>query len=102
MCREVCKQITLVLLAILVAHLMPKESHYRYTGRAAPYSIIKWTPEMKKSGMTHLHFVGTGELQWQGNSMWIENHTFLHMFGTLPEMTFLSDKSLKAEAHIFV
>lgn len=81
---------------------MPKESHYRYAGRAAPNSVVKWTPEMKKNGMTHLHFVGTGELQWKGNSMWIENHTFFHMFGTLPEMTFLSDEPLKAEAHIFV
>lgn len=101
MCNHVCKQITLVLLAILVAHLIPKESHWRLTGRAAPNSVLKWTPEVRKQGMIHLHFVGNGELRWQGNTLWIENHTFMHMFGTLPEMTFFSDTSLNANAHIF-
>lgn len=102
MCREVCRQVTLVLLAILVAHLMPKESHYRYTGQAAPNSVVKWIPEIKKNGMIHLHFIGTGELRWEGNTMWIENQTFFHMFGAFPEMTFFSNGFLKAEAHIFV
>lgn len=101
MCREVCKQITLVLLAILVAFLIPKESHWRLTGLAAPNGVVKWTPQTKKTGMIHFHFVGTGELQWGGNSMWIENHTFMHLYGSLPEMTFLSDAPLKASAHIF-
>jgi len=102
MCKEICKQITLVLLAILVAHLIPKESHWRLTGRAAPNSTVKWTPQVKKNGMIYFHFVGTGTLQWDGNNMWIENHTFFHMFGELPEMIFSSDTSLKAEAHIFI
>ena len=97
-----CKQVTLVLLAILVAHLMPKESHWRLTGRAAPNSILQWVPEVQKEGMIHFHFIGNGELRWKGNQMWIQNHTFFHMYGKLPEMTFFSDSLLKAEAHIFV
>jgi hypothetical protein len=101
MCREVCKQVTLVLAAILVAFLIPKESHWHLTGLAAPNSKLKWTPEVRKAGIIHLHFVGTGELQWGGHSMWIENHTFMHLYGNLPEMTFFSDAPLKANAHVF-
>lgn len=101
MCKEVCKQITLVLLAILVAHLIPKQSHWRLTGRAAPNSLLKWTPNVNKQGMIYLHFVGNGELQWEGNSMRIENHTFMHMFGKIPQMTFFSDAPLSANAEIF-
>ena len=102
MCKALCIQLTIVLVAILVAHLWPKQSHWRLTGRALPNGPVKWTPEVKKQGMIHMHFVGTGELRWSGNNFWLENHTFLHMFGTVPEMTFFSDTPLKAEAHIFV
>jgi len=101
MCREVCKQITLVLLAILVAHLIPKQSHWRLTGRAAPNSVLKWTQDVNTEGMIFLHFVGNGELQWDGNSMWIQNHTFIHLYGKLPEMTFFSNETLSANANIF-
>ena len=101
MCKEVCKQITLVLLAILIAFLIPKESHWRLTGRAAPNSTVKWVPEVNKAGLIHLHFVGNGKLTWEGNSIWIQNHTFMHLYGKLPEMTFVSDSPLKANAHIF-
>ena len=102
MCRAVCWQVTLLVAAVLIAHLMPKQSHWRLSGRAAPNSIVKWTPTVHKEGMIHFHFIGTGELQWGGNNMWIENHTFFHMFGKIPEMTFVSDTTLQANAHIFV
>ena len=101
MCNQICKQITLVLTALLIAHLIPKESHWRFTGYAAPNSVVKWMPEVTKSGMIHLHFVGNGTLVWGENKMKIQNHTFFHMFGTLPEMKFISNTNLKAEAHLF-
>jgi len=101
MCREICTQISIVLAAVLIALLIPKESHWHLTGRAAPNSVLKWTPEFRKVGMIHLHFVGHGELRWGGNKLWIENHTFMHLYGNLPEMTFFSDTPLQANAHIF-
>jgi len=102
MCNQICKQITLVLAALLVAHLIPKKSHWRLTGHASPNSVVKWMPDVKKSGMVHLHFVGDGTLVWGSNKMKIENHTFFHMFGEIPEMRFISESTLKAEAHLFV
>ena len=101
MCREVCTQVTLILAAILVAFLIPKESHWHLTGRAAPNSTLKWTPNVKKTGMIHLHFVGTGELRRGSNTLSVQNHTFMHIYGKLPEMTFISDSPLSANAHIF-
>ena len=89
-----CTQVTLILAAILVAFLIPKESHWHLTGRAAPNSTLKWTPEVHKAGMIHLHFVGNGELRWEGNNMMIQNHTFMHLYGILPEMTFFSELHL--------
>ena len=104
MCNHVCKQITLLLAAILIAHLIPKESHWRFSGRAIANSFLKWSPEPgKKIGMIHFHVIGDGYLEWENTKMPLENHTFFHIYGKFPNMKFVSDKgSVKAEAHLFV
>lgn len=104
MCNHVCKQITLLLAAILIAHLIPKESHWRFSGRAVANSFLKWSPEPgKQKGMIHFHVIGDGYLEWENTKMPLENHSFFHIYGKFPNMKFISDKgSVKVEAHLFV
>ena len=104
MCNHLCKQLTIVLVAILIAHLWPKKSHWRLTGHAKPNSFVRWSPDPgNKEGMMHFHFFGDGTIQWGHTKLAIENHTFFHLYGSMPEIKYFSDKSsVKVEAHLFV
>ena len=97
-----CWQITVLLFAITVAHMWPKESHYRYFGKCAPNSTVEWEPEPNsRRGMIYLRFRGNGSVFWEHSEMRIEGNVFAHTYGELPRIDYKAQSlPLKVTAHL--
>lgn len=96
-----CWQVTIVLALIIIAHMIPKESHYKYRGSCMPNSTLVWDPPSKVKGMIFMHLAGNGTVHWNGNTMPVIGHAFFHSFGSLPRIDYKSNRdSLKVTAHL--
>ena len=97
-----CWQITILLFGIIVVHMVPKESHYKYIGTCMPNSTIEWSPEpTNRRGMVFLTFYGDGSLFWDNSEMPLQGKAFAHMYGQIPRIDYKAkNSSLKVTAHL--
>lgn len=97
-----CWQVTIVVTIIIIAHMIPKESHYKYKGTCMPNSTLVWEPmATKMKGMFFMHLVGNGTVHWNGDTMPVNGHEFFHSFGSIPRIDYKSNGSpLKVSAHL--
>ena len=97
-----CRYIFVVLVAAVVAHLMPKSSHYTFQGVALSNSTVQWTPryDFQFEGMVFIHAMGNGTMQFRKRSIKVDGDLFFHARGELPDIRYVGDGPLKVIAHL--
>ena len=97
-----CKYIFVVLVAAVVAHLIPKSSHYIFQGVALANSTVTWTPQhnFHFEGMVFVHAVGNGTIRYDNVVARVDGHLFFHTHGSLPMLHYEGEEPLKVIAHL--
>ena len=97
-----CRFIFVVLVGAIVAHLMPKSSHYVFQGVALPNTTVSWTPQydFHFEGMVFVHAVGNGTIRYDNVNARVEGNMFFHAYGSLPAIHYEGEGPLKVIAHL--
>ena len=90
--------------AAVVVYMMPKQSHFRFQGKAPPNTTLVWYPAHRpKPGMCHMHFWGMGNVTVGKHRVEVNQHLYMFHHGSLPEVEYEAlSAPLKAELHLTV
>lgn len=99
-----CRLLYVFAFAIVVVYMMPKQSHWRFQGKAPPNTTLVWYPAHRpKPGMCHLHFWGKGNVTVGKHRVEVRDHLYMFHHGALPEVEYEAlSVPLKAELHLTV
>ena len=90
------------LVAAVVAHLLPKQSHYTFQGVGVNNNYIQWAPNYKDiHGMIWFHAFGNCTLSFDQIKVEVSNVRFFHAYGPMPKMYCESESgACKVVAHL--
>ena len=97
-----CQYILVFFVAAVVAHLIPKQSHYTFQGVGLHDNYIQWVPNYKDlHGMIWFHAFGNCTLSFDNVKVEVSNVRFFHAYGYMPNMYCESETGVcKVVAHL--
>ena len=96
-----CHYVFVFLVAAMIAHLIPKQSHYTFQGVGKNNDYVQWAPSYKDlHGMILLHAFGNFTLSFDNTKVEVVGDRFFHAYGHMPNILCESEAVCKVVAHL--